>query len=144
MAKIKRKNPAPPTNLSKKPMLDDDITSESDNENSNDENFAQDLVDEVEETAAQKKLRLAKELLAERSKLVGEENLVDDLENEFEKEAGRVECMIAQNIEVEKKSEDHVIQFIRNAHKKSVTAFCVGGNYLFSVCKNNNLRRFSK
>merc|ERR1711881_835777 len=100
--------------------MDDDITSESEvGSDVGDDGYSELLKDnDMEETAAEKKLRLAKSLLAEKAKFT--EDLEGDLEREALEKEGRLAIPVAENIL--EKAELHYE--VRNAHKSSITCSC--------------------
>ena len=87
---------------------------------------------QFEETAGEKKLRLTKQLLAERSALT--ENLEEELEKEVLEEQGRVEIKIADQLK--KDTEISTPKFhLKHAHPLSITCSCVNKSTLYTACK---------
>merc|ERR1711970_1150362 len=119
--------------------MDEDITSESEvGSDGEEEAFSTLLRDhDMEETAAEKKLRLAKMFPAERAKLTTD--LEGDLETEVLEKSGRLQIPIADKIRDEVKSHYEV----RNAHKSSITCSCYFSDgkedsmLLYTACKKS-------
>lgn len=111
--------------------IDDDITSESDHD-MKDVGYDALEASQFEETAGEKKLRLTKQLLAERSALT--ENLEEELEKEVLEEQGRVEIKIADQLK--KDTEISTPKFhLKHAHPLSITCSCVNKSTLYTACK---------
>merc|ERR1712032_982011 len=85
---------------------------------------------QFEETAGEKKLRLTKQLLAERSALT--ENLEEELEKEVLEEQGRVELQIAEQLKPDTEISNPKFN-TKHAHPLSVTCCCVNKSTLYTA-----------
>jgi len=123
--------------------MDDEITSESEIDSDAADDGYSDLLkgQNLDETVAEKKLRLAKQFIAEMAETT--EDVEGELERQAQEESGRLEVPVADRVVAAEKLGTHYE--VRNAHKSSITCSCVysggkeAGMVLYTACKRSQV-----